>query len=166
MLLLTAFTDALAETDAPDTEASPIAPLSLEALSATRERPLFVPDRRPPQPPPPPPPVVEEPPTETPAAPPLVVEMTTPPSATLVGIVQGAGRGVAVFKDDGKNIILAPGDEIEGWRLVTLAARKIVLRKDDQHIELALPKPGDPTESGQSSQQDVGSDGATEGSAN
>jgi hypothetical protein len=54
--------------------ANPVAALSLDRLSATRERPLFSPSRRPP--PPPPAPIANAPPPPPP-----------PPKLTLFGVV-------------------------------------------------------------------------------
>jgi hypothetical protein len=58
------------------TIANPLEAQSLDRLSATRDRPLFSPNRRPTPPPPPPPP--EQPP---------VAVVPQPPNLTLVGIV-------------------------------------------------------------------------------
>src|SRR5829696_1004613 len=77
----------------PATASAPVNPLamqSLDGLSATREKPLFAPTRRPPgPPPPPPPPVAHAPPPPPPPAP--------PPALTFYGVVtEGDGARALV----------------------------------------------------------------------
>ena len=85
---------------------NPLGGLTLQALSATRERPLFAPTRRPPAPPPPPPPepeapppaeVVEAPPVEAPPPPP-----PEPPAVTLFGVVAEAEGARAIVRGPGE----------------------------------------------------------------
>lgn len=114
----------------------------LEALSATRERPLFSPTRRPPPPPPPPrpPPPVEE--DEPGPEPELPAEADPPLSATLVGIVLGGDRPLAVLAAEGKTLRLREGESLEGWRLARIEALSAVLERDGEQVELQLRPAG------------------------
>ncbi|HVX92442.1 MAG TPA: hypothetical protein VG985_04395 [Xanthobacteraceae bacterium] len=67
---------------------NPVAAQSLERLSATRERPLFSPTRRPPAPPPPPPAISR-------AAPP---PPSPPPGIALFGIITDAQGPFAMVR--------------------------------------------------------------------
>lgn len=98
--------------------ANPLQAQSLDRLSATRDRPLFSPSRRPV--PPPPPPVVHVP---EPAPPP------PPPSVTLVGIVlDGEGARAIVRTGMGKKFERVQiGDDIGGWKVSQIEGRKLVL---------------------------------------
>jgi len=98
--------------------ANPAAAQSLERLSATRERPLFSPSRRPPAPPPAP--VVQRSP---PPAPPAA------PSVDLFGIVKDADGARAVVRAGPNNKILRVrvGDDIGGWKVSHIEGRKLVL---------------------------------------
>ena len=126
---------ALASTDDGASGAAvgnPLWGIPLHALSATRERPLFSPSRRPPAPPvvavapPPPPPSKPAP----PATPPL----------TLVGTVLGGSEGVGVFIEQGtKDIIrLRVGEGRGGWTLSSLQARAAILDQGERQATLAL----------------------------
>lgn len=110
--------------------------VSLERLSATRDRPVFSPSRRPPRvmeaksaPPPPPPP--------PPAVP------VAPPSLTFFGTFES--------KDEvGANVQLAPnekptivrfGSYIEGWRVTEISRYRLVLSLDDRTAVFTLFTP-------------------------
>ena len=100
--------------------ANPVAALSLDRLSSTREHPLFAPTRRLP-PPPPPPPVAR-------AAPPP----PPPPSVTLVGIVMDGMEARAVVRGaTAQEIRVQIGDDIGGWKVSQIEGRKLVLSSLD-----------------------------------
>jgi hypothetical protein len=110
---------------------NPLWGIPLHAMSATRERPLFSPSRRPPSPPiaavavsPPPP----SKPTQ--ATPPL----------TLLGTVLGDGDRVGVFAEQGtKNVIrLRVGEGHGDWTLRSLHARAAILEQGRNQAMLAL----------------------------
>jgi general secretion pathway protein N len=105
--------------------ANPLAAQPLDGLSATRERPLFSPTRRPP--PPPPPPVVRAP--EPPPPPP-------PPNVTLVGILMDGEEARALVRTPSTIMHARIGDEIEGWKVVQIEGRKLVLSRDDRLAEV------------------------------
>jgi hypothetical protein len=128
---------------------SPLAARALDALPATRDRPLFSPSRRPPAPPPPP--VVAMPQAPPPA----------PPSVTLFGVVMGAGEARAIVQAAGHVRRVRVGDDIEGWKVTQIEQRQLMLSLDgrvasftmfnskgspavkmlDKQVEAAAPSP-------------------------
>jgi hypothetical protein len=119
--------------------ANPLWAIPLSALSATRNRPLFTPSRRPPAPivanvpapvvarPPPPPPAVPE-----------------HPNLVLVGTVAGENDSVAVFIDNATRdaVRLRAGEGHSGWVLRSIDRRTATLEKGGRTETLELPKPG------------------------
>jgi hypothetical protein len=109
--------------------ANPVAAQSLDRLSATRERPLFSPSRRPPAPP---------------SAP--VVQRTAPvlppaaPSVDLFGIIRDEEGARAVVRAGPGNKIrrVRVGDEIGGWRVSQIDGRKLVLTLGDRSTTYTL----------------------------
>lgn len=113
---------------------NPLWGIPLHSLSATRERPLFSPSRRPPPkvvaaPPPPPPP--------KPAPP-------ARPSLTLVGTAIGPTQSIGIFVDQAtRNVIrLRTGEGHDGWTLRAIHGRDAVFEEDRREAVLALPNPG------------------------
>jgi hypothetical protein len=102
---------------------SPLAAEPLDRLSATRERPLFSPTRRPP---PPPPPVVAAP--QPPPPPP------PPPDVALFGIVTDGDETHAVVRAGpaGKITQVRVGDDIGGWKVAQIEGRQLILSLDDR----------------------------------
>jgi hypothetical protein len=102
---------------------SPLAAQPLDRLSATRERPLFSPTRRPP---PPPPPVVVAP--EPPPPPP------PPPDVALFGIVMDGDEARAVVRAGpaAKIMQVRVGDDIGGWKVAQIDGRRLILSLDDR----------------------------------
>jgi general secretion pathway protein N len=119
---------------------NPLWGIPASALTATRERPLFAPTRRPPQPPvkaealPPPPP---------PPPPPAEPEK---PQLTLVGTVTVTGepQNIAVVRDQATNrlVRLHVGEEVSGWSLRSVDSRTMTVAKNSQTVTLSLPPPG------------------------
>ena len=127
-------------TETPAVSANPLWAVPLSALSATRNRPLFTPSRRPPapivinapapvavRPPPPPPPAVAE-----------------HPNFVLVGTVAGENDSVAVFIDNTTRdaVRLRTGEGHSGWVVQSIDRRTATLQKGGQSETLELPKPG------------------------
>jgi hypothetical protein len=108
---------------------NPLAAHSLESLSATRDRPLFSPGRRPP---PPPPPVIAQP---IPPVPPM-----PPPTVVLFGIVTDRNGAAAVVRGGASDKIIRArlGDEIEGWKVTRIEPRSLMLSHDDRSVTFAL----------------------------
>jgi hypothetical protein len=118
---------------------NPLWGIPLRLLTATRERPLFSPSRRPPAPP-----VVA-----APSLPPRPVAAAKPPEPdhpllTIVGTVVGGSDGIGVFIDQAKNDIirLHTGQDHDGWVLRSVHGREATFEKNDRNATLALPPPG------------------------
>jgi hypothetical protein len=119
---------------------NPLWAIPLDALSDTRDRPIFAPSRRPPPPPlveapyipPPPPPVETKPPPE-----PLML--------SLVGTIVGDSHGVALFTENGSQevIRLRTGESHQGWILRSVQGRNAMLEKGERQETVTLPVPGD-----------------------
>ena len=124
----------VAATQAATQSAPPANPLSaqpFEALSATRERPLFVPTRRPPAPPP----VIAVQRSEIPATPPAA------PNVVLLGIIDendGEGARALVRLGAGKPLRLRVGEEVAGWRVARIEGRRLVLTLAERSAEFTL----------------------------
>lgn len=130
---------AAAETAAPPAPAAGTTALpTLEALTETRKRPLFVVGRRGPGPAPVPL-VVDTGPAEPEEAP--------PPSAlslVLSGVVTGPGLEMAIFGDPagGPALRLKIGDEHDGWKLTEVDRITARFRRGEETAELKLKPPG------------------------
>jgi hypothetical protein len=118
--------------------ANPLWAIPLQQLSATRQRPLFAPSRRPPPPvvayqlasaPPPPPPKPAEP---------------EKPRLSLVGTIAAGAEGIGVFQDlasSGSVLRLKMGEGHDGWVLRAVQRREVTLQKGSQIAVLTLPLP-------------------------
>jgi hypothetical protein len=117
--------------------ANPLWAIPLQQLSATRQRPLFAPSRRPPPPvvayqlasaPPPPPPKPAEP---------------EKPRLSLVGTIAAGAEGIGVFQDLANNGVLRlkMGEGHDGWVLRAVQRREVTLQKGSQTAVLTLPLP-------------------------
>lgn len=122
--------EATAQADAAPALANPVAALSLEQLSATRERPLFSPIRRVPAAPEPPPPPV----AAAPEAPP------PPPTLTLFGIVMHPEGARALVRAAASNDLLRLrlGDMVDGWEVAEIGRTELVLRLGERVETVAL----------------------------
>jgi hypothetical protein len=109
---------------------NPVAAQSLDELSATLDRPLFSPGRRPPAPPPPP--AVQ---AAAPPAPP-----PPPPNLILFGVVMdGEGARALVRTGADKKVLRAQiGDDIDGWKVSQIEGRKVVLSLDGRFATFTL----------------------------
>jgi hypothetical protein len=126
---------------APATERSsagnPLWAIPLKVLSATRERPIFAPSRRPP-------PAVADPPIVPAAARAPKPSELERPQLMLVGTVVGEKEAIGVFLDQTtKNAVrLRIGEEHHGWLLQSVHGREATFLKDQQTTVLTLPQPG------------------------
>jgi hypothetical protein len=110
------------------TLANPLEAQPLDRLSATRDRPLFSPTRRPTPPPPPPPP--EQPP---------VAVVPQPPNLTLVGIVlDDEGARALIRSSATKADRVQIGDDIGGWKVAQIDGRRLVLSLDGRFATFTL----------------------------
>ncbi|SDR62438.1 general secretion pathway protein N [Rhizobiales bacterium GAS113] len=123
---------------------NPLWAVPLRALSATRERPLFSPSRRPPTPA-----VIAAPVATVPPAEPRPAAPERPP-LTLVGTIIGEGDKIAIFFNPASKAVvrLRLGEADSGWVLRSVAAREIVLEKDRHTFILSLPAPDEPPPQG------------------
>ena len=117
---------------------NPLWAIPLSSLSATRERPIFLPSRRPPAPvviASPPPPMRSLPPPSQPER----------PALALVGTLIGEDRGIAILLDQTtRNFLrLHTGEDHLGWTLRSVHGREAVLQKQLETIHLLLPAPGE-----------------------
>jgi general secretion pathway protein N len=108
---------------------NPLWAIPLTSLTATRERPIFSPTRRPA-------PVAA-------SSPPIQSASDGRPPLTLVGAIAGESQGIAIFLDETtKGIIrLKTGESHSGWVLQLVQAREAVMRKEKKTAILALPNP-------------------------
>lgn len=111
--------------------ANPLWAIAIETLSATRDRPLFSPSRRPsaaPEAPPPPPA-------------PVAVAAPAQPRFSLVGTVVGTADRYGIFLDpaSGSVVRLRPGEAHEGWVLRSVGMRDVLLQNGRASAVLALP---------------------------
>jgi general secretion pathway protein N len=118
--------------------ANPLWAIPLSRLTATRERPLFLPSRRAPSPAVAAAPVAALAPSAPPPAGP------ERPSLTLVGAIASDTEGFAVFLDQATNTIirLRTGQDHQGWVLHAVKGREATLVKASIATTLMLPEPG------------------------
>jgi general secretion pathway protein N len=109
----------------PALAANPLWELPLKRFSVTRERPIFLPSRRPP------------PPALTYVAPVAVRQPAKPvepehPAISLIGTVVGTDAEIGIFleKTTNKVVRLRLGEEHRGWVLRLVKAREVTLVKD------------------------------------
>jgi hypothetical protein len=117
---------------------NPLWAIPLKQLSATRDRPIFTPSRRPP------PPVVVAPYIAPVPPPPVTRSEPERPPLALVGMVVSEHEGIGVFVEQNtKNIIrLRMGESYTGWILRHLEGREATLEKGRQTATLAMPSSG------------------------
>jgi general secretion pathway protein N len=116
---------------------NPLWGIPLAALSATQERPIFSPSRRPPQA------VAPQAEVEPPPPPIIAQREAERPVFTLVGTIMGETDPEAIFMDQAANSIvrLHVGEAEAGWVLRSVEARTTTLEKNRQQVTLALPAP-------------------------
>ena len=118
---------------------NPLWAIPLSSLSATRERPLFTPSRRPPAA------AIAGPPRVDPVAatPPTEPER---PRLMLVGAIVGDQGGIAIFVDQTTNDVvrLRTGESHSGWMLRSVRGREAMFQKNSETLTLAMPVPGAP----------------------
>jgi hypothetical protein len=120
--------DAAAQAQDPSkvTLSNPLAAQSLERLSATVDRPLFSPSRRPA-----PGPIAR--------APELPMPPVPPPDLVLSGIVMDGDSARAVVRVGAEKILRTQiGDKIDGWTVSQIEGRKLVLSLDGRFATFTL----------------------------
>jgi hypothetical protein len=108
---------------------SPLAGQPLDRLSATRERPLFSPTRRPP------PPLDLA--VSGPEPPPLPLP---PPTVALLGVVMDGGEARAIVRTSAAADVVRVrvGDDIGGWKVAQIEVTRLVLSVDDRVATFAM----------------------------
>jgi hypothetical protein len=118
------------------TSANPLWGIPLTQLSGTRDRPIFSPSRRPA-------PVAM---TADPAAtrPPPSKKEIEPPQLSLVGTIASSDESFGIFIDQSSKaaLRLKVGDDHQGWKLMVIQGREVVMGKDGRSAVLTLPQPG------------------------
>ncbi len=119
--------------------ANPVAAaLDIDALNATRDRPLFTPSRTGPQAP-----AVEELPTRD-----FVEEvpLPMPPQVRLVGLMMIGDGGIALLRDEntGAVVRLREGEDYDGWAMHVVDDRSVTLSRDGEEHVMAMLVPGAP----------------------
>jgi hypothetical protein len=116
--------------------ANPLWGMPVKQFSVTRERPIFLPSRRPPAPPPPAVTVakVVAPPKKEPEQPQLL----------LVGTIASDEDKFGIFVDQSTKAVLRLriGDDFQGWKLQAVKGREVAFQKNQQSFVVALPQPG------------------------
>ncbi|WP_244423330.1 hypothetical protein [Bradyrhizobium sp. ORS 375] len=118
---------------------NPLWAIPLDQLSATRERPIFSPSRRPPPTEAPPPAVAEAPAVPEPSPP-------ERPALSLVGTVVNGDRGLAIFLDPSTRtpLRIRVGADYQGWTLRRVEARSVTLQRGDDRAVLQFASPAGP----------------------
>jgi general secretion pathway protein N len=125
---------------APTTErplsANPLWGMPLKQFTVTRERPIFLPSRRP----------------LTPPSAVTVAKAVAPPKPkepeqlqlSLVGTIAGDDDRFGIFVDQASKAVLRlkVGEDFQGWQLNSIQGREASFRKNQQTFVAALPKPG------------------------
>lgn len=108
---------------------NPLWAIPMASLTATRERPIFSPSRRPPPA----------------AAPQQSMRGNEPnrPLLALVGTVAASPEGIAIFRDEkSKDIVrLRTGESHSGWTLTAVKAREVTLLHGPETAVLVIPSP-------------------------
>lgn len=113
---------------------NPLWAVPVAALTATRERPIFSPSRRPPVPL-----VSPAPQAQLPMRPP---ELGRPLLALLGTVAEGA-QGIAIFRDErSKDILrLQVGEVHSGWTLGQVKPREVTMQRGKSIAILSIPSP-------------------------
>jgi general secretion pathway protein N len=117
--------------------ANPLWAIPLATLSATRERPVFSPSRRPP-----PPAVASVTVAQAPPPPPKPARVERP-QLSLVGTIAGGDESFGIFVDQTTKtaLRLKIGEDYQGWRLRSVQGREVTLERDQQTTIFSLPQP-------------------------
>ncbi len=117
--------------------ANPLWGMPLKQFTVTRERPIFLPSRRPPAPPPSTVAVAKV------VAPPKPKEPEQPQVA-LVGTISGDDTSFGIFVDQATKAVLRlkVGEDFQGWQLRSIQSREASFQKNQLTFVVALPKPG------------------------
>ena len=129
LLTSTVTASAGARDDTVDKTASALPWLKIDALSATRDRPLFAPDRRKAAPIPAPPDNIMS-----------TQEVPPKPQLALVGIIVEPTATFILLHDlaSSETITLRSGQSFDRWRLIADTDHSVSLRDGDKRLELDM----------------------------
>jgi general secretion pathway protein N len=115
--------------------ANPLWGMPIKQFSVTRERPIFLPSRRPPAPPP----------SIATVAKVVVPKPKEPeqPQLSLVGTIASDEDKFGIFVDQATKAVirLRVGEEFQGWKLQSVKGREVALQKNQQSFVVTLPQP-------------------------
>jgi hypothetical protein len=116
--------------------ANPLWAMPLSQFSTTRERPIFLPSRRPPAL------------AVTAAVTPKVVTVPKPkeperPQLSLVGTILGDEDKFGIFVEQSTKAVvrLKVGEDFQGWKLESIKGREAALEKNQSVFVLEMPQP-------------------------
>jgi hypothetical protein len=117
-----------AHEEAPKQRPSAVSWLKIDDLSATRDRPLFAPDRRK---------------SEQPSTPPVAVSVDhgpPRPQFALMGIIIEPSATIVLLRDlaRAESVTVRSGEKFGRWRLVVETDRTVKLRDGGEELELAI----------------------------
>jgi len=116
--------------------ANPLWAMPLTQFTITRERPLFLPSRRPPAPPP----------SAVTVAKVVVPKPKEPeqPQLSLVGTIASDEDKFGIFVDQSSKAVLRlrVGEDFQGWKLQSVQGRETTFQKNQLTFVVALPQPG------------------------
>ena len=116
--------------------ANPLWAMPLKLFATTRERPIFLPSRRPPSPP---------------LSVVTVAKVVVPkpkepeqPQLSLVGTIAGDEDKFGIFVDQSTKAVLRlrQGEDFQGWKLQSVQGRETTFQKNQLTFVVALPQPG------------------------
>jgi hypothetical protein len=139
LLLLAGITCVHAE-DQPSNQRSALPWLKLDALTATRDRPLFSPDRRKPAPPPPPRVAVGPDPLAAQLA---AAQAARPPDLTLTGIITDPmGTLILLRRNTSEVVTMRSGETVDGpWRVLVDSNYSVKLADGKKEFKLEMFAP-------------------------
>ena len=117
--------------------ANPLWEMPLKQFSVTRERPIFLPSRRPPAP------AASTVTVAKVVAPPKPKEPEQP-QLSLVGTISGDDARFGIFVDQASKAVLRlkQGEDFQGWQLRAIQNREASFQKNQQTFVVSLPQPG------------------------
>jgi general secretion pathway protein N len=118
--------------DNPARTGNPLWVIPLDSLTATRQKPIFSPSRRPP-------PIAAAPFVQATPAP--AAERPSRPPFSLVGAIAGEHDGIAILVDDATKLVvrLKTGESHSGWALRKVSRREVILQRNQETAVLSLP---------------------------
>jgi hypothetical protein len=113
---------------------NPLWAVPVASLTATRERPIFSPSRRPPA-------VVDPPRLQAESTP--INFQSRQPLLSLLGAIAGEAEGIAIFLDETtKGIVrLKTGESHSGWVLRSVQGAEVTLQRGPETAIVAIPNP-------------------------